>query len=184
MLGTFLTLPAASTFPGFSDATTAAYNARSDQVFGEIAYGIARGNLALEPFAGLAYARFDSDQFTEVGGAAALSGNSRFDAAFGTVGIRAAATITPTNSIQITLRGAAAWRHTFGDTAPSATASFLAGSTPFTIGGASIARDVLAIDAGFDFSVGGNARVGFAYTGQIAPSTLDQALKANFTSRF
>ncbi|MEX1180227.1 MAG: autotransporter domain-containing protein, partial [Cucumibacter sp.] len=170
--------------PDFTAATTARYDAYTDQIFGEIGYGIALKNSTLEPFAGLAYASFGSDRFTEVGGPAALSGNSQFDAAFGTLGIRAATTIAPSDLMRIRLHGAAAWRHTFGDTTPEATAAFLAGSAPYSIGGAPIAKDVLAIDAGFDFAVGRNARLGLAYTGQFAPNAQDQALKVSFNLRF
>jgi len=42
-------------FPGFFEHEEASYDADTGQAFGEIAYPIAMGRSALEPFAGLAF---------------------------------------------------------------------------------------------------------------------------------
>ena len=59
-------------FPGFFEREKASYNADTGQVFGEVAYPIAMGGMALEPFAGIADARVDTGSFKEHGKLAAL----------------------------------------------------------------------------------------------------------------
>ena len=63
-------------FPGFTDQTKARLHGNVGQVFGEIGYGMAFGNVALEPLAGLAYVHLRNGSFLESGGAAALSGRT------------------------------------------------------------------------------------------------------------
>ncbi|WP_430650032.1 autotransporter outer membrane beta-barrel domain-containing protein [Bradyrhizobium ivorense] len=57
-------------FPGFFDTARARYDATTAQVFGEIGYGLSLGRVALEPFAGLAWARLDTGRFGETAAAA------------------------------------------------------------------------------------------------------------------
>ena len=59
-------------FPGFTDQTKARLHGNVGQVFGEVGYGMALGNFALEPLAGLAYVHLRNGSFNESGGAAAL----------------------------------------------------------------------------------------------------------------
>jgi uncharacterized protein with beta-barrel porin domain len=48
-------------FPGFFDRATARYGGGTGQIFGELGYGCAFGNVAVEPFAGGAWVRLDTD---------------------------------------------------------------------------------------------------------------------------
>ena len=63
-------------FPGFTDQTKARLHGNVGQVFGEVGYGMALGNFALEPLAGLAYVHLRNGSFNESGGAAALTGSA------------------------------------------------------------------------------------------------------------
>ena len=58
-------------FPGFFDRATAHYDGGTGQIFGEAGYGFAFGKVAVEPFAGGAWVRLDTDAAAERGGAAA-----------------------------------------------------------------------------------------------------------------
>ena len=60
-------------FPGFFDRATARYDGGTGQIFGEVGYGFAFGKLAVEPFAGGAWVRVDTDGAAERGGIAALN---------------------------------------------------------------------------------------------------------------
>ncbi len=174
---------------GLGDTLRADYDAGTAQAFGELGYRIdlgqtALGQVALEPFAGLAYVVLRSDRFSERGtGAAALSGASD-DTSLGyaTLGLRAATT-TRLSGMDLTLRGGLGWRHAFGDVDPKTTLAF-AGSNPFAIAGLPIARDAALVEAGLDLGLGPNVSLGASYTAQLASDTQDHAFKANLAVRF
>jgi outer membrane autotransporter protein len=63
-------------FPGFFDVTTSHDTAAQGQAFGEIGYGVAFGNVAVEPFAGAAFVHLNAAGLTETGGLAALAGST------------------------------------------------------------------------------------------------------------
>lgn len=174
---------------GLGDTLRADYDAGTAQAFGELGYRIdlgqtALGQVALEPFAGLAYVVLRSDRFSERGtGAAALSGASD-DTGLGytTLGLRAATT-TRLSGMDVTLRGGLGWRHAFGDVDPKTTLAF-AGSNPFAIAGLPIARDAALVEAGLDLALGRNVSLGASYAAQLASDTQDHAFKANLAVRF
>ncbi|MGE7472611.1 autotransporter outer membrane beta-barrel domain-containing protein [Bosea sp. NPDC003192] len=174
---------------GLGDTLRADYDAGTAQAFGELGYRIdlgqtALGQVALEPFAGLAYVVLRSDRFSERGtGAAALSGASD-DTSLGytTLGLRAATT-TRLSGMDLTLHGGLGWRHAFGDVDPKTTLAF-AGSNPFAIAGLPIARDAALVEAGLDLGLGPNVSLGASYTAQLAQDAQDHAFKANLAVRF
>lgn len=168
---------------GLGDTLRADYDAGTAQVFGELGYRIDIGQIAFEPFAGLAYVNLHSDGFRERGGAAALSGDSD-DTSLGyaTLGLRAAATAR-LQGMDLTLRGGLGWRHAFGDVDPTTTLAF-AGSNTFSIAGLPIARNAALVEAGLDVALGANTTLGASYTGQLAADAQDHAFKANFAVRF
>ncbi|WP_429069899.1 autotransporter outer membrane beta-barrel domain-containing protein [Bosea sp. OAE752] len=168
---------------GLGTSLRADHDAGTAQVFGELGYRIDLGPVAFEPFAGLAYVSLRSDGLSEVGGAAALSGTSD-DTSLGysTLGLRAS-TSTRIQGMDLSLRGALGWRHAFGDVDPKATLAF-AGSIPFTITGAPIARNAALVEAGLDLAISANASLGVTYAGQLAEDVQDHAFKANLAVRF
>jgi outer membrane autotransporter protein len=85
--------------------------------------------------------------------------------------------------MDLTLRGALAWRHAFGDTTPLATLAF-AGGSPFSVAGLPIARNAALVEAGLDLAVGARATLGLSYSGQLASDVQDHAFKGNLAIRF
>jgi outer membrane autotransporter protein len=173
---------------GFGDTLRADYDAGTAQAFGELGYRIdlgqsALGQVALEPFAGLAYVVLNSDRFTERGEAAALSaGSGDTSLGYTTLGLRAATT-TRLAGMDVTLRGGLGWRHAFGDVDPKTTLAF-SGGTPFSIAGLPIAENAALVEAGLDVALGTNVTLGASYTAQLADDAQDHAFKANLAVRF
>ena len=170
-------------FPGFADTLTASYGANTSQLFGEATYLVEAGSYAFEPFANLAYVSLDSDAFTEAGGAAALSSTeATTDVTYTTLGIRASADFTH-GSTTATLRAMLGWRHAFGDLTPFSKFAF-GGGDAFTTAGSPIAEDALALSAGLDVGITANLMFGIAYTGQLASSAQEHAMKLDFKVTF
>ena len=172
-------------FPGFFDRTFANYDGRTGQIFGELGYGFAFGNVAVEPFAGGAWVRLDTDGAIERGGAAALNvAANRFEVGYSTLGIRAASLIPIGDGMVLIPRASAAWQHAFDGVTPAAALAFQNNGVPFAIAGVPIARDSLLAEAGLDLAIGRNATLGVSYVGQIASNVQDHAAKGKFSWRF
>ncbi|MGO4739733.1 autotransporter domain-containing protein [Bosea sp. 2KB_26] len=175
----------AVSFAGFSDQTIASDQARTAQVFGEAAYGMNFGTLALEPFANLALVHLDSDGFTERGGAAVLRGRrSSESVAFTTLGLHLGSQIDLGEGMVLSMRSTLGWRHAFGDMAPKALMAFASGGSPFTIAGTPIARDALVADAGIELALSRAASLSLSYSGQFGNKAQENAVKGNVVWRF
>jgi subtilase-type serine protease len=172
-------------FPGFFDRATAHYDGGTGQVFGELGYGFALGNIAVEPFAGGAWARLNTDAAAERGGLAALNvAGTTFEVGYSTVGIRAASMIPIAHDMMLIPRGTLAWQHAFDSVTPTATLAFQAAPVPFVIAGVPIARDALLAEAGLDLAIGRHATLGVSYVGQLAGNVQDHAAKGKFSWKF
>lgn len=170
-------------FQGFSNALKTDYSAGTAQVFGELGYRVDLGQVAIEPFAGLAYVNLRSDAFGEWGGPAALAGRGSTTAtSFSTLGVRAS-TGFALQGMDMTFRGTLAWRHAFGDVTPLATVAFTGGGA-FTVAGVPIARNAALLEAGLDVAIAASATLGLSYTGQLATDSQDHAFKGNLAVRF
>ena len=154
------------------------YSAETTQVFGEVGYNTKFGVVALEPFAKIAYVLVDSG-INETG-AAAVTGSSKLDTTYTTLGLRGATALTST----LTARGMLGWRHTLGDVIPVAALAFQSGGAAFTLAGSPIARNALVAEAGVDVAVAANATLGVSWTGQYADQSHDNAVKGNFRWSF
>ncbi|WP_412032987.1 autotransporter domain-containing protein [Nitratireductor aquimarinus] len=171
------------TFSGFSDSLSSSYSARTLQAWGEAAYSLEMGSARLEPFANLAYVNLSTDEFTETGGAAALTAASdTVDATFTTLGLRAEADMT-LGDMDATLRGMVGWRHAFGN-APTSQMRFASGGNAFTIAGLPLAQDTLVLDAGVDVSLTERATLGLSYGGLFGSGLRDQSAKATLSVQF
>jgi outer membrane autotransporter protein len=171
--------------PGFFDNDTAHYNGSTAQIFGEAGYGFAFGKVAVEPFAGAAFVRLQTDGASERGGAAALNvAANSFEVGYSTLGIRAATTIPLAYDMMLVPRASAAWQHAFDTVTPADTLAFQAAGVPFAIAGVPIARDALLAEAGLDLAIGRSATIGIAYVGQIANNVQDHAAKGKFSWKF
>jgi outer membrane autotransporter protein len=172
-------------FPGFFDRATAHYEGGTGQVFGEIGYGIALANIAVEPFAGAAWVRLNTDAAAERGGPAALNvAGTTFEVGYSTLGIRAASMIPIAHDMMLIPRGTLAWQHAFDSVTPIATLAFQAAPVPFVIAGVPIARDALLAEAGLDLAIGRHATLGVSYVGQLAGNVQDHAAKGKFSWKF
>ena len=170
-------------FAGFGDGLKAGYDAGTAQVFGELGYRIELARVAIEPFAGLAYVNLHSDGFRETGRAAALTARGDdTSVGYSTLGLRASTSLALQGK-DLTLRGALAWRHAFGDVTPVATLAF-AGSSSFTVAGIPIAKNAALVEAGLDLAISPSATLGLSYTGQLAEGAQDHAFKGNLAVRF
>jgi outer membrane autotransporter protein len=172
-------------FPGFFDRATAHYQGGTGQIFGEAGYGFAFGKLAIEPFAGAAWVRLDTDAFSEKGGAAALNvAANSFEVGYSTLGVRAASLVPLDNGMGVIPRASAAWQHAFNSVTPDATVAFQNVAGSFVVAGVPIARDALLAEAGLDLAISRNATIGVSYTGQIANNVQDHAAKGRFSWKF
>lgn len=170
-------------FSGYADSLEADYDAGTAQVFAELGYAIPAGGGVLEPFANLAYVNVRSDDFSETGGGAALSGASvSTDTSFTTLGLRASGAVT-LGSVTATAKGLLGWRHASGNVTPFDALAF-AGGDAFPIAGVPVTRDAALIEAGLDVALSSRAMLGISYAGQLGSGFSDQSVNANLDVRF
>lgn len=170
-------------FSGFADNLSADYHAGLFQAFGELGYRLDTAFAAFEPFANLSYVSLDTDGYGEWGGAAALSSSGTdMETSFTTLGLRAEKEVL-LGAFATTLRGAAGWRHAFGDITPVARQAFL-GSAAFDTTGVAIAQDAAVLEAGLDVQVGAGATLGVAYNGQFGDGVSENGFNATFKLGF
>ncbi|WP_171026448.1 autotransporter outer membrane beta-barrel domain-containing protein [Mesorhizobium comanense] len=167
-------------FPAFSESLSADYNAATAQAFSELSYRFDAGRNAFEPFANLAYVNLNTDGFAETGGttSALTAQKMATENTFSTFGVRASSQLD-TGTTKAALHGMLGWQHAYGEVGPTSDLGFNSGAS-FTISGVPIARDALAIEAGFDVSLSSNATLGASYSGQIAREAQGHAFKINF----
>jgi outer membrane autotransporter protein len=178
-----ITTDRAVAFGSFSDLLHGIYNAGTTQAFGELGYGVDLGGVSLEPFANLTYVSLHTTGFTEAGGAAALTVNANtIDDTITTLGVRPSMDVA-LYGFEGTLRGMAGWRHTFGTITPTSQVSF-AGGNFFDVGGASLARDAAALEAGLDVTLEEGMTLGLTYGGQFSSRTTDQTARGTIRISF
>jgi outer membrane autotransporter protein len=84
----------------------------------------------------------------------------------------------------LTPRASVAWQHALGILTPTASLAFASTGAGFNVTGVPLARDAALVEAGGDLQVTAQAKVGIAYTGQLANSVHDHSVKGNFTWQF
>lgn len=164
-------------------ASSADYNARTAQVFGEIGYGISYSAVAFEPFANLAYANLHTDRIGEAGVAGLMSKSDNNDNAFSTLGLRAQTEYSVGESAKLAIRGMVGWQHAFGDAAPATTLAF-SGGVPFSIDGSPLARDAFIAEAGLDLAVTKKMTLGVSYIGQMSSAVQAHGIRSDFSWKF
>jgi outer membrane autotransporter protein len=172
-------------FPGFFERQRASYDADTGQLFGEVAYPMQLGGMAMEPFAGLAYISVDANNFHEHGGSlASLQGRGTDEnVGYTTVGLRAAWTMH-WQSMMMTPHVSAAWQHTFDDATPGAALIFASTGIGFTVYGVPLAEDSALLDTGLDFALGARTTAGVSYSGQFGDRVTDNAVRGRLTWLF
>jgi len=173
-------------YPGYFEQANADYNAGVGQVFAEISQAFAAGQVALEPFAGLAYVHVATDSFTETGASAGLSADSTSSGlGYSSLGIRAATTMQLASGMALKPHAGLTWQHAFGDVTPEAQMAFISvPSASFTVAGAPLARDAALVDLGLDLDLTPQARIGMSYLGQFGDDVAVNALQADLRLSF
>lgn len=169
---------------GLSDSLKSNHDASTTQVFGEVGYSLAAGDVALEPFANLAHVTLHTDAFSERGTWAALQArSSSANLGLSTLGLRAS-TAVRLGTIDATLKGMVGWRRAFGDLTPF-TSVALPGATGFSdIAGVAVAKNAAVLQLGMDFAFSPRATFGVSYGGQFGGKARDQSVKANLNVSF
>jgi len=172
------------TYPGIFEREKASYDGDTGQIFGELAYPILSGDMAVEPFAGLAYVHVKTDGFREDGGIAALIGKSAVeDVGFSTLGLRWAARMMM-GEAALMPRASLAWQHGFNELTPETALAFIEPGIGFTATGLPIARDSALVDIGVAFELTPGMTLGASYAGQFASDLQDNAVEGRFTWSF
>ena len=160
---------------------SARYDARSWQFFAEAGRKVQVGGLMLEPFAGVSHTNLTTDDFSESGGDAALTSSSDTDnTTFTTLGLHGAMVLLDT----VHVRGMAGWRHAFGDTEPSSTATLRGTTAAFTVTGAPIAENALVAEFGIEAGLTDNVFLGVAYKGRYSDAAADHGFNAGLRATF
>ena len=167
-------------FPGFQDALEAKYDGSMLQGFVEAGYRMPLSGGWVEPFAGVAAVRIQSDAFAEIGGDAALAGEKRSeDAVISTLGVR----FETASAGPFSVRGMAGWQRNWGDVDPVGRHRF-DGGDPFEVLGAARSKNaaVVRLEAGLRLS----PRIGFGlgYGGVIGDGGVDHAITGVFKVAF
>lgn len=176
-------------FPGFYQTAGSGYGGDTAEVFGEAGWRVAvaapfTSAASVEPFLGLAGVDLHTASFTETPGLASLVGGSE-NAGYGitTLGLRGEATMFV--NAPMTLSGMIGWQHVYGGPTPNATMAYASAPlTPFSIAGAPIARDALALEFGLDRRLTANIKLSVYYSGLLSSGASDNAIKAKLEATF
>jgi outer membrane autotransporter protein len=173
------------TLPGLTDQPSASYDANTILAFGELGYRLELTNTAMiGPFANFTHVHLSTDDFTETGGFAALTGSeASTDTSFTTIGLRASNQFAM-GAMLGTVHAMAGWRHGFGDLTPTSSLAFVAGGDAFAISGVSLAENTALLQAGIDLSLSETSTFGINYDGRFAKETNVNAVSANLTVAF
>jgi outer membrane autotransporter protein len=170
-------------FTGFASNSRASLNPGVGQLFGEVADALSVRQLAVEPFAGLAWVSQGGAHFAETG-AAGLDGQLASETTvFSTVGARVAHGFR-LGPVAVSARAELGWRHAFGDIVPESTASLIEAAGTFSETGVPIARNAAVTGIGLDAAIGHGASLGLGYSGQFGDAVRDNAIRANLTLVF
>ena len=125
MRSTRSTPTAPSRSPASSIARPRATTAAPGRSSAKLGYGFAFGNVAVEPFAGGAWVRLDTDGAAERATTAGLNiAANSFEVGYSTLGIRAASLIPIGDGMVLIPRASAAWQHAFDSVTPAAALAF------------------------------------------------------------
>ena len=129
-------------------------DATSKQLFGEVAYALTQGEVAVSPFVRNAYTWTRVDAFTETGGSGALAVDRvRRDVGLASAGVRVTGT-APIGGATFLPRMSIAYERGYGDRDGVATQRFGGTGPAFSVTGAGFGKDGLAVDGGFDIAIG------------------------------
>ena len=159
-------------FPGFSAGLESDYDGSVLQGFVEAGYRMPAADGHVEPFANLIALRARTEAFAEAAGAAALSGEAgEEDVMMSTLGIR-----VETNPMgAFSVRGAAGWRHAWGDLDPAGAHAFSGGSS-FTVLGAALSEDAAVANLEARWRLSPNVSMSVALDSVLGSDSRDHAI--------
>jgi outer membrane autotransporter protein len=164
---------------GLGEQVRARYGATTAQAFGELAWRVALGGAAIEPFAGLAHVALDVEQGRERGDAAALAlAHDTMATNYATLGVRGETLLGGA----VSLRGSAGWQHVFGDRLPMV--AMTVDGARFESVGVSIAQDGFVGDLGVVARLGERVAFDLGYRGGFSQRNRDHGASATLTFRF
>ena len=160
------------------------YDASTHQVFAELGYDVQVGNLALEPFAGLAHVEVDSDSFREQGGSTSLSGDSEKDrATYSSLGLRARTASAEVAGVPLSVQSSLAWQRVLDEPGESSRLS-LNGYDSFTVKGVPVAQDTALVQLGVSARLAPQASLDLGYSGQIGDGYSDHGVRLGLNIAF
>lgn len=182
----FSQIDASRTISGFGERAEADYDGGVAQVFAEVSHGFQMQQVALEPFAGLAYVHVSTDSFTETGADARLHASSTSSGiGYSSLGLRAATALQLSGGQVLKPHAGVTWQHAFGDVTPEAQMAFIAAPTEnFTVAGAPLSRDAALVEIGLDLDLGAQASIGVSYLGQYGDNATVNAAQADLRFKF
>lgn len=164
-----------------SDTPAASYAGSSVQAFGEAGYSFGGAAIAVEPFAGIAWARTTFDAATETGGVAALRlGDDRVGSSVATLGVRLG---TNRSGEGVRLDGLLAARRFLSEGQGSRDAAFVGTGQGFTVSSADFGRTGGIARLGFSVPALGG-RLGAGVEGDFAKDARDYGARVTAGWRF
>ena len=158
------------------------YNARTDQVFGEVGY---TAWSAFEPFANLAYVNFQNDAFKERGKAAALRASKQSqDAIVSTVGVRGHMQLPVSSTRSVKLGGELGWEHQYGELERQSSLKFVGSEAAFAVGSVPASRDGAVVKASAEMAMTKDTLISLNYTGLVSSHGGGNAVNLGFTFQF
>ncbi|WP_058835917.1 autotransporter domain-containing protein [Luteimonas abyssi] len=173
-------------YAGFEARPYAAYDATTRQAFVEAGYRFGNDQWGVEPYAQFAQVRVSADAFTESGGAAALSGQTRdVRADLTTGGVRFDVNLKGSQQEEtwVGLRGGVGYRKTGGELVPWTDVAF-AGGDSFTVHGARVASDATLVELGVAARTSANSLLEVGYQGQYASEARDHGANLRWSLQF
>ena len=171
-------------FAGFTDTLTAVYQTNVTQLFGEVAYRIGAGAVALEPFAQAAYVDLGTDGINEIGGAARLrSIKVSRDYFVTTLGARVKYGL-PLGNGSFGVTAEAGYRRVNGGNWVTPIAFNLPAGPVFQVAGLPFGREVAALGLIVSGKVGPGVEIDFGYRGQVGSGVRDHGVRGGVVVRF
>lgn len=140
------------------------------QAYAEAAYKFNVGGLSIDPYLGFAWARVETDGFSENLGSTAMSvKDQKDDIQMTTLGARFTLPFTM-GTMPVALKADAGWTHYFGDTESITQLQLGAGGNVAQIQGQEL-KDQFNLGLGVNGQVAKNVTVGVSYTGSFGTDT-------------
>lgn len=140
------------------------------QAYAEAAYKFDVGGLSIDPYLGFAWARVETDGFSENLGSTAMSvKDQKDDIQMTTLGARFTLPFTM-GTMPVALKADAGWTHYFGDTESITQLQLGAGGNVAQIQGKEL-KDQFNLGLGVNGQVAKNVTVGVSYTGSFGTDT-------------